>query len=143
VRGSTWYADSLGWAVAAGSSNWGLIRQHYTYTDNGIAGNYTRIFSPKLINEYTMGVRHSVEKGPPESDQELQRVVREARGLGSLGQVYSANNPLHVIPQVSFGSAVPNAAAITYDGRFPLRGAVTEASPTTGFRARSTTTRCR
>lgn len=45
VRGSTWYADSLGYAVAAGSSNWGLVRQHYTYTDNGIVLNYAKILS--------------------------------------------------------------------------------------------------
>src|SRR5262249_21471653 len=78
---------------------------------------------------YTMGVRHSVEKGPPGSDEELKRVVRENRGLASLGQFFPANNPLHIIPQVpstpsGFGGVV-NAAGITYDGRFPLRGADT------------------
>jgi hypothetical protein len=125
VRGSTWYADSLGYAVAAGSANWGLVQQHYTYTDNGIALTYTRIITPAIINEYTMGVRHSVEKGPPGSDEELKRVQRENRGLGSLGQFFPANNPLHVIPQISSFGGVPNAALISYDGRFPLRGADT------------------
>src|SRR5262249_51222121 len=79
VRGSTWFADSLGFAVAAGSANWGLISQHYTFTDNGITLNYTRIFTPSIINEFTTGVRHSVEKGPPGSDEELKKVVRESR----------------------------------------------------------------
>jgi outer membrane receptor protein involved in Fe transport len=125
VRGSTWWADSLGFAVAAGSANWGLIQQHYTFTDNGIVMNYTRIFSPTIINEATVGVRHSVEKGPPESDEELRRVIRSDRGLGALGQFFPANNPLGVIPQISSFGGVPNAALITYDGRFPLRGADT------------------
>ena len=124
VRGSTWYADSLGYAVAAGSSNWGLVRQHYTYTDNGIVLNHVRIFSPTVVNEFTGGVRHNVEKGPPESDEELKRVVRRDRGLGGLSQFYPGNNPLNIIPQSSFGG-VPSAAAVTYDGRFPLRGADT------------------
>ncbi len=124
VRGSTWYADSLGYAVAAGSSNWGLVRQHYTYTDNGIVLNYTRIFGPTVVNEFTGGARHNVEKGPPESDEELKRVVRSERGLGTLSQFFPPNNPLRIIPQASFGG-VPGAAAVTYDGRFPLRGADT------------------
>jgi hypothetical protein len=124
LRGSTWYADSLGYAVAAGSSNWGLVRQHYTYTDDGLVLNYAKILSPRLVNEFTGGARHSVEAGPPESDEELKRVQRPDRGLASLGQFFPANNGLRIIPQASFGG-VPNAAAITYDGRFPLRGADT------------------
>ena len=124
VRGSTWYADSLGYAVAAGSSNWGLVRQHYTYTDNGIVLNYTKILSPRMVNEFTGGARHGVEKGPPESDQELKQVQRPDRGLSSLGQFFPANNALKIIPQASFGG-VPGAAGISYDGRFPLRGADT------------------
>ncbi|WP_031499965.1 carboxypeptidase regulatory-like domain-containing protein [Bryobacter aggregatus] len=124
VRGSTWYADSLGYAVAAGSSNWGLIRQHYTFTDNGIVLNWARILTPRMVNEFTGGVRHSVEKGPPESDEQLKNILRKDRGLGSLGQFYPGNNPFGIIPQASYGG-VTNAAAITYDGRFPLRGADT------------------
>ncbi len=122
-RGSLWFADQLGHAVSAGSSNWGLIRQHYTYTDNGVVMTHTRILSPRVVNEFMGGVRHSVEKGPPESDQELAKVQRGSRGL-TLGQLFPANNVLRVIPQASFGG-VPGAATITYDGRFPLRGADT------------------
>lgn len=124
VRGSTWYADSLGHAVAAGSSNWGLVRQHYTYTDNGIVLNYAKILSPRLVNEFMGGARHGVEKGPPENDEQLRRMQRNERGLATLGQFFPANNGLRIIPQASFGG-VPGAAAISYDGRFPLRGADT------------------
>lgn len=123
-RGSTWFADSIGYAVAAGSSNWGLIQQKYTFTDNGIVMNWARILSNRTVNEFTFGVRHSVEDGPPLNDTELKNVLRADRGLSTLGQFYPANNPLGVIPQANYGG-VPNAAAITYDGRFPLRGADT------------------
>ncbi|MFN7938215.1 MAG: carboxypeptidase regulatory-like domain-containing protein [Bryobacteraceae bacterium] len=123
MRGSTWYADQLGYAVAAGSANWGLVRQHYTYTDNGAVLTYTRIISPSVVNEFMGGLRHGVEKGPPESEEEQNKMVRSKIGL-NLGQFYPEINPLAIIPQASFGG-VPNAAAITYDGRFPLRGADT------------------
>jgi hypothetical protein len=123
-RGSTWFADSIGYAVAAGSSNWGLIKQKYTFTDDGIVMNWARILSARAVNEFTFGVRHSVEDGPPLNQDELKNMLRSQRGLASLGQFYPTNNPLGIIPQASYGG-VPNAAAITYDGRFPLRGADT------------------
>jgi hypothetical protein len=123
-RGSTWFADSIGYAVAAGSSNWGLIKQKYTFTDDGIAMNWARILSNRTVNEFTFGARHSVEDGPPLNAEELKNVLRSERGLSTLGQFFPGNNPLGVIPQASYGG-VPNAAAITYDGRFPLRGADT------------------
>ncbi len=121
VRGSTWWSDSVGYAVAAGSSNWGLTRQHYTYTDNGIVLNYTRILNSTLVNEFMSGLRHGVEKGPPESQEQLDRVVRPARGL-ALKQFFPEINPLSVIPLASYGG-IPGAASVSFDGRYPLRGA--------------------
>jgi len=97
-RGSTWFADSIGYAVAAGSSNWGLIKQKYTFTDDGIVMNWARILSAKMVNEFTFGARHSVEDGPPLNDTELKNMLRADRGLSGLGQFYPGNNPLGIIP---------------------------------------------
>jgi hypothetical protein len=124
VRGSMWYADNQGIAVPAGTANWGLAGLHYTFTDNGILGNWTRVITPRLINEASLGVRHSVEKGPPLSDAELAKLQADTYGY-TLGQFNPQINPLGLIPTVSFGNPIPNAAAISYDGRTPLRGADT------------------
>ena len=123
VRGSTWFADNQGYAVPAGTANWGLAGLHYTYTDNGIVGNWTRVISPKMVNESSLAVRHGVEKGPPLNDAELAKLQRSTYGI-NMGQFFPSINPLNVIPTVSFGG-VTNPAAISYDGRFPLRGADT------------------
>src|SRR5215475_4765123 len=123
VRGSMWYADNQGIAVPAGTANWGLAGLHYTFTDNGILGNWTRVITPRLINEATLGVRHSVEKGPPLNDAELAKLQKATYGL-TLGQFHSELNPLGIIPQVTFNN-ITNPANITYDGRTPLRGADT------------------
>lgn len=123
VRGTMWYADNQGIAVPAGTANWGLAALHYTFTDNSITGNWTRILRPSLINEASLSVRHSVEKGPPLNDQELAKLQAKTYGY-SLGQFYPGINPLGIIPTVSFGG-ITNAAAISYDGRTPLRGADT------------------
>jgi Carboxypeptidase regulatory-like domain/TonB-dependent Receptor Plug Domain len=123
VRGSTWYADNQGIAVPAGTANWGLAGLHYTFTDNGITGNWARVITPSLINEASLGVRHSVENGPFLSDAELAKVQRKTYNF-NLGQFFPDINPLGIVPQVSF-SGITNAAAVSYDGRLPLRGADT------------------
>jgi Carboxypeptidase regulatory-like domain/TonB-dependent Receptor Plug Domain len=125
VRGSMWYADNQGIAVPAGTANWGLAGLHYTFTDNGILGNWTRAITSRLVNEASLGVRHSVEKGPPLNDAELAKLQKATYGL-TLGQFHPELNPLGVIPQVTFGNIIGNSPAnITYDGRTPLRGADT------------------
>lgn len=123
VRGSTWYADNKGIAVPAGTANWGLAGLHYTFTDDGVSGNWSHIFTPRLVNEAAVGVRHSVEEGPPLSETELNRMRRTTYGI-TLGQFHPQLNPLGVIPRATFGG-ITGAAEITFDGRFPLRGADT------------------
>ncbi len=123
VRGSMWYADNQGIAVPAGTANWGLAGLHYTFTDNSITGNWTRVLSPRLVNEASLGVRHSVEKGPPLNDTELGKLQKKTYNY-TLGQFSPQLNPLGIIPQVTFGN-INSPANITYDGRTPLRGADT------------------
>ncbi|HKX28789.1 MAG TPA: carboxypeptidase regulatory-like domain-containing protein, partial [Blastocatellia bacterium] len=124
VRGSTWYADNQGIAVPAGTANWGLAGLHYTFTDNGITGNWTHLFSPTIVNESSVSVRHSVEKGPPLSDAELAKLQRSTYGF-TLGQFHQDLNPLGVLPRISALGGISSPALISYDGRFPLRGADT------------------
>ena len=120
VRGSTWWADNKGYAVPAGTSNWGLAKLHYLFTDSSAVGNYTRIFSNALVNELSVSARHSTENGPPLSDAELARITKSNVGY-RLGQFTPGINPFGIIPQASFGG-VTNAANITYNGRTPLTG---------------------
>ncbi len=122
VRGSRWYADNQGFAVGAGGSNWGLVKSHYTFRDDGVTANWIHIFNPRLVNEAQVGVRHGTELGSPTSDEELARVQRVRSGF-NVGQFFPQFNPLGIIPQATFG--VPGSANITYDGRYPLRGADT------------------
>src|SRR5262249_10526327 len=124
-RGSTWYADNQGSAVPAGTANSqvGLGKLHYTFTDNGIIGNWAHVFSSNMVNEASLSVRHSVEKGPPLSEEELNTLRRATYGF-TLGQFYPQLNPLGVLPLATFGG-VTNPPQVAYDGRFPLRGADT------------------
>ena len=121
-RFSNWYADNQGFAVPAGAANWGLLGQHYTFKDAGALVNYTRVMSSSLVNELAVGYRHSTEAGSALTQEGLDRVTRNRIGY-TLGQFNSSINPLGLIPLAQFGTFVPNAANITFEGRFPLTGA--------------------
>ncbi|MCL5745985.1 MAG: Plug and carboxypeptidase regulatory-like domain-containing protein, partial [Acidobacteria bacterium] len=77
---------------------------------------YQRIFSPTMVNELTSGyvVRYTTVTEPPEALKGFQRATY---GF-TAGQFNSANNPLDLVPGMSFGGIV-GAAGISYDGRFP------------------------
>jgi hypothetical protein len=120
VRGSTWWADNQGYAVPAGTSNWGLAKLHYLFTDASAIANHTHIFSNSVVNEASVSSRHSNENGPFLGDGELARISRSNAGF-TLGQFTPSINPLGIIPQASFGG-VTNPANITYNGRTPLTG---------------------
>jgi len=124
-RGSAWKADTLGHQVAGGSSPWGLVRQHYTFTSDQLNANYTKIITPRLVNEAFIGYFRSTEDGRTPDDQELQKIQRQHRGLSGLGQFAAQHNPLNIIPKAIFGG-IPtsfSAAGINYDNRLPLWGA--------------------
>jgi hypothetical protein len=125
VKGSSWHADTVGHHVAGGSSPWGLVRHHYEFTGDQLTMNYTKVITPRLINEAFIGFFIDTEDGRLPNDEELKRLRRVDRGLAGLGQFVPQYNPLNVIPKATFGG-IPtsfSAAAINYDNRFPLWGA--------------------
>jgi Carboxypeptidase regulatory-like domain/TonB-dependent Receptor Plug Domain len=122
VRASKWYADNDGFAVGAGGANWGLVRSHYTFRDDGITVNWIRLINTRLVNETQVGVRHSTENGRAHTQADLDRITRANTGF-NVPQLFPQFNPLGLLPQTNFG--ISNNANITYDGRYPLRGADT------------------
>jgi len=123
-RFSTWFADNQGYAVPAGAANWGLLGQHYTFKDASLILNYTRTLSAALVNEVSVGYRHSTEAGSALTQDGLDAVTRSQINY-TLGQFHPSINPLGIIPTASFTGAIQNPAAITFEGRFPLTGADT------------------
>ncbi|MFN0111307.1 MAG: carboxypeptidase regulatory-like domain-containing protein [Blastocatellia bacterium] len=122
VRASKWYADNNGFTVGAGGANWGLVKSHYTFRDDGITANWIRLFSPRLVNEAQVGLRHSTELGRADTQADLDRITRAKTGF-NVPQLFPQFNPLGLLPQTNFG--ITGNANITYDGRYPLRGADT------------------
>jgi hypothetical protein len=127
-KGQTWYTKSAGVEVAGRSATWGLVEQRYDFTADQATLHWTRIISPNIVNEFMTGVFYSTESGPPVSDEALAGIQRPNRGLSALRQFAPQNNPLNLIPRATFSGLQNNsfeAAAITYDGRWPIFGADT------------------
>lgn len=119
VRGRTWWSDRRGYeALAAFNSNYDHIFHHYLFTEDSIQGNYTRIFSPTVVNEFSVSRRILGEDGALNSPSDFDEAVRSETGI-TLGQFDPTINPLNLVPQVSFGG-VPSAVNISYDGRIPI-----------------------
>ena len=84
VKGSTWHADTIGYHVAGGSSGWGLVRQHYQFTGDQLTLNYTKIITPRLVNEAFVGFFIDTEDGrTPSDDREPAHAAIRSRAVQS------------------------------------------------------------
>ena len=120
ARYTSWWADRRGYeGLAAFNSNWDQLYSHYLFKTDQIQTSYTKIIRPNIINEAQFGYRVLGEIGAATSAAFFDKVDRSKVGLGSLGQLYAAGNPLNLIPQASYGG-VPSAANVSYDGRLPI-----------------------
>jgi hypothetical protein len=128
LRGAHWRSnqggESGGFSVAAGApgdrANWGLVPMSYVFVDDSLVGHYTRIFSPRVVSEFSAGWRKGSEDHVVSADA-LNSVTRSTIGFG-LGQFFPSANPLGIMPAAQFGTVPVNDARFNYDGRFPLFG---------------------
>ena len=115
----TGYSSSnTGRTSPAISNQWGLADVNYAQTMPQIGGRWTTIFNPTLINEATIGMNLWTEQQKL-SDEGLKAYQRATYGI-NIPQTYPGNNPLGVLPAMSFGGISPSPAQVSYDGRFPM-----------------------
>jgi hypothetical protein len=106
------------WHQPSTTTRGGLAIDHtFTYDDYASVTNYTRVIGTNAVNEVSVGYRHSREWNPPSDDFDLDRITRPVAGY-TLGQFSPDINPFNLIPEMSFGGFVPNAAGLGYDSRF-------------------------
>jgi hypothetical protein len=103
--------------VPAGTGNYDVFRQRSENFGKLFLVRNQKIFSSTLISELnasysTRPLNNSI------ADDALRGIQRDTAGF-RLGQLYPQNNPLNLIPNMSFGG-VPNAIAVNMDGRTPL-----------------------
>ena len=99
------------------NNQWGLADVDYAQTMPQLGTRMTTIFSPTLINEATVGMNLWTEQQLL-SDAGLKAYQRATYGI-TIPQTYPKNNPLGLLPAMSFGG-VTSPAQVAYDGRFPM-----------------------
>ena len=103
ARATIWRQDDIGYSQ--GGQPWAMIQAHYQERFNTGSLNASYTASPTLVFELNVGLRSAPNWRTPEDP--LTSVQRSALGV-PLGQLYPANNPNNLLPQMSFGG-VTNA----------------------------------
>ncbi len=99
---------------------WGLFQNDLNFPNKNAVLGYTRILSPSMVNELSLGARRGHLNIPlPEDASELAKTQRKSIGF-TAGQLYPQNNPNDIIPLPSF-SGVSNAPSFNnyFWYRFP------------------------
>ncbi len=116
-RASGFSSDSTGLNSAAINNKWGPAPVDYQQTMPNIGVNLTYVFSPTLVSETTVGMNLWTETQVL-TKAGLAAYQRATYGI-NIPQTYPSQNPLGLLPAMSFGG-VNGPAQITYDGRFPM-----------------------
>jgi hypothetical protein len=117
VRGWNQSVHNNGLASTTNKFTWGIGPMDYHTGGPSVGGNVTWIVSPTLVNEFTVGFSTWNEDQIIDPSV-LANLQKSTYGI-TLGQLYPANNPLGVIPTMSFGG-ITSAAVSGYDSRFPM-----------------------
>jgi hypothetical protein len=118
VKASGFSSENRGLTSAAISNQWGPTPVGYAQTMPQMGGTFTYIFSPTLVNEATVGMNLWTENQKLTSDG-LKAYQRATYGI-NIQQTYPKDNPLGLLPAMSFGGVNGTSANISYDGRFPM-----------------------
>ncbi|MBI3208873.1 MAG: TonB-dependent receptor [Candidatus Solibacter usitatus] len=97
--------------------NWHQVSQKSVNEGWAFIGRYQKIVSPTLINELNLAYVNRPWNNSVE-DSAIKKIQRDALGFKT-GQFFSANNPLGLIPNATFGG-VTGAATLALESRFPL-----------------------
>lgn len=101
------------------TASWPIVNTISGNIQGMVAGTYRHIFSPTMVNEFTVGYAYT--DGPIAFQaNSLANLQRNTYGFNA-GQLSPSNNPLNLLPGLTFGG-ISDAPSLTYDGRFPFYG---------------------
>ena len=116
-----WKQDQRGTRIPAGPSNWGWFNAHYTNTDRGFTGNYSKVLRSNMVWDTDFGTRRQTEVFYPLNETEWDKTNRQLAGF-NVPQFHPELNPRNVLPRVNFGTVTGGAPNFTYDTRLIDQG---------------------
>lgn len=102
------------------SNIWPQFPIAFQIKSKGLVSTLIHTFSPTLTNELTFGVNRAVQQVDPLNQEGIDRNDRVKLGM-TLPQFYPASNPLHLVPNATFGG-ISNAPQLNIEQRFPFFG---------------------
>ncbi len=126
-RGAVWHKDTHGpgGTVGYGATElWPYLDSHYEYFDDSMALNYTHIWSPRIISDFTAGVRHSTERTDKDNLQAVEQLgSRRGLGISGLGYLFPppGDNPFNLAPNITYSSTT-FPTLFGFGGRFGQPG---------------------
>jgi hypothetical protein len=125
-RGDLETVNNNGFNSPTDPAPWG-IRINYRTKNPNFAYNTTYTFSPTTINELNLGTSGWGEAQLFNQD-DLNKFRLSPSGY-NIASLYPGNNPLNLVPSVSFGG-ITGAAGISWNTRFPIEDQVRDYSVT-------------
>jgi hypothetical protein len=103
------------------SNVWPQFPISYQIKSKGLVSTLLHTFNPTLTNEFTFGVNRALQTVDPLNQEGIDRNDRVKLGL-TLPQFYPASNPLHLVPNATFGGSIASAPQLNIEQRFPFFG---------------------
>jgi len=119
LRLKRWISDTKSYTGIFSYNGTPLTFYDYYFTHNDALLSWTRIFTPNIVNEFTISYIGSREIGAPRQDRTNTPVLRATHGI-TLGQLNPAANPFGIIPSMTF-LGISNPVSFTTDNRAPIQ----------------------
>lgn len=119
IRLKSWVSDTKSYTGIFSYTNFPLTFYDYYFTHIDAAITWTHVFTPNLVNEFSISAAGSKEDGTPRGDRTQREVFRSTHGI-TLGQLNPGSNPWGLLPQMSF-TGIANPVLFTQDQRAPIQ----------------------
>ena len=118
ARLKKWVSDTKSYTGIFGYTNFPLTYYDYYFRHDDAQLSWTRVLTPRMVNEFSFAYTYSDESGGPRGDRTHKEAFRDTYGI-TLGQLYPASNPYNILPAMSF-TGISNPVLFTYDQRTPI-----------------------
>jgi Carboxypeptidase regulatory-like domain len=118
ARLKKWISDTKSYTGIFGYNNFPLTYYDYYFRHDDAQLSWTRVLTPRMVNEVSFAYTYSDETGAPRGDRTHKEAFRDTYGI-TLGQLYPASNPYNILPAMSF-TGISNPVLFNYDQRTPI-----------------------